>query len=77
MGHSSPSGAQRVANTRFHVSGTSPSKPPEMLALLLEDEEGPEHLPQRPRGQPGLGSGRGRPTHPALPPWEPRPPWLS
>lgn len=48
LGEVTHSGAQRVADTRFHVSGMGPSEPPEVLALLLEDGEGPESLLQRP-----------------------------
>lgn len=72
-----PSGPKRVADTRFRVSGASPSKPPEMLALLLEEDgEGPEHL----RRDPMASQAWGWPweAHPSCPTsLGARPPWLS
>ena len=71
LGDVTPTGARRVADTRFHVSGMGPSEPPEVLALLLEDGEGPESLPQRPGDRPWEAA------LPGLPPREPRSPGLS
>ena len=73
----SPTGAQRVPDTPFHLSSVGPSEVVQRLGLPREDgelqaEQGDGVPPaEAAAGQPGLGTSRGRPSFYPHPPREP------